>query len=229
MPKQKTPQRVWETFQAKVIACKRCPRLVVFREHVPPKPQFAHQTYWRKPLPGFGDYLAWLLITGLAPAGDGGNRTGRIFTGDGTGRFLVKALFAEGFANQPVMESVDDGLVLQGCYLTAAVKCYPPEHKPNRQECLNCNPYYIQEMEMLTNLSSILLLGKFAFDAFLLTMKKKGMTTHGLKFKHGACYNLEDGKKIYCSYHPSPRNVNTGTLTEKMFRDLLKLIRIQNG
>lgn len=215
----------WEAFKKTVINCKKCPRLVAYRENVPPKPAFKGQKYWRKPLPGFGDHQAWLLITGLAPAGDGGNRTGRIFTGDPTGRFLVKALYSMGFANQPLSETIDDGLVLHGCYLTAAVKCLPPLHKPTRQECLNCLPYYIEEIKMLTKLKAVLALGKFAFDAFLLTLKKDGISTKDLAFKHGASYKLENGLKLYCSYHPTPRNVNTGTLTEKMFLDLLKVIK----
>lgn len=161
----------------------------------------------------------------LAPAADGGNRTGRIFTGDPTGRFLFKALFSMGFANQPFSESIDDGLFLKGCYLTAAVKCLPPWHKPTRQECLNCLPYYVQEINMLTNLKAVLVLGHLAFNSFLLSLKKSGMDTKGLSFKHGASYQLNNGLTLYCSYHPSPRNVNTGTLTEKMFFDLLNLIK----
>lgn len=218
----------WEAFRKTVIHCKKCPRLVDYRENVLPKPAFKGQKYWRKPLPGFGDQRAWLLITGLAPAADGGNRTGRVFTGDGSGRFLVKALYSLGFANQPLSESVDDGLILHGCYLTAAVKCVPPQNKPTRQECRNCNPYYEQEMELLTELKTILVLGRFAFDAFLMILKKDGISTKGVTFKHGASYQLENGLKLYCSYHPTPRNVNTGTLTEKMFIDLLKAIKLES-
>jgi uracil-DNA glycosylase family 4 len=216
---------MWKNFQATVINCRKCPRLVVHRETVPARPLYQHQKYWRRPLPGFGDQQAWLLITGLAPAGDGGNRTGRVFTGDATARFLVKALYAQGWANQPISESLDDGLILKDCYLTAAVKCFPPKHKPTRQECVNCHPYYMQEIEMLFKLRVILVLGKLAFDAFLLALKKKGLSTKGIKFKHGAFYSLENGLKLYCSYHPTPRNVNTGTLTEKMFYDLLEEIK----
>lgn len=214
----------WNVLRETVIHCKKCPRLVDFREHVPAKPAFKQEKYWRKPVPGFGDPQAWLLILGLAPAADGGNRTGRVFTGDGTGRFLMKALYSLGLANQQYSESSDDGLLLHGCYLTAAVKCVPPQNRPTRQECLNCNPYLIQEMTLLTKLRVILALGKFAFDAVLLTQKQKGLSTKGLTFRHGAFYQLEDGFELYCSYHPTPRNVNTGTLTEKMFIDLLKTI-----
>lgn len=220
-----TTDETWETFRKTVIRCRKCPRLVNYRETAPPKPAFRDQKFWRKPLPGFGDHRAWLLITGLAPAGDGGNRTGRVFTGDGTGRFLIKALYEMGFANQPISEFVDDGLHLQECYLTAAVKCLPPKHKPKRQECLNCNSYFIQEIEMLTQLETILVLGRFAFDACLIALKAKGMITKGLSFKHGVSYKLENGFKLYCSYHPTPRNVNTGTLTENMFLDLLNEIK----
>lgn len=228
MVKKITQKGEWEIFRKTVIKCRRCPRLVEFRENIPAKPAFQGQKFWRKPVPGFGDHNAWLLITGLAPAGDGGNRTGRIFTGDGTGRFLVKALYKVGLANQPISESVDDGLLLQGCYWTAAVKCVPPQHKPTRQECLNCLPYYIQEIQMLTQLKSVLALGKFAFDAFLLHLKKEGIATKGLIFKHGAYYKIENGLKLFCSYHPTPRNVNTGTLTEKMFLNLLEFIKSES-
>lgn len=215
----------WDTFRRVVIRCRKCPRLVDYRENVPPKPAFQGQKFWRKPLPGFGDPNAWLLFTGLAPAGDGGNRTGRIFTGDGTARFLIKALYREGLANQPTSESMDDGLILHGCYMTAAVKCLPPEHKPTRQECLNCNPYYVQEIEMLSHLKAVLLMGHLAFNAFLLTLKKQKISNQHLVFKHGASYTLDNGLRVYCSYHPTPRNVNTGLLTEKMFLNLLKRIK----
>lgn len=221
-----TGKQQWDIFCKTVIHCRKCPRLVEFRENVPPKPAFVNQKFWRKPLPGFGDHRAGLIVVGLAPAGDGGNRTGRIFTGDGTGRFLIKCLYKIGFANQPISEFLNDGLILKDCYLTAAVKCVPPQHKPTRQECLNCNPYFVQELEMLTELKAVLVLGRFAFDAFLLTLKKKEIPTKGLVFKHGTSYVLSNGLKLYCSYHPSPRNVNTGTLTEKMFLNVLKKIKI---
>lgn len=229
MSKTITSEAHWKKLRETVIHCTRCPRLVEYRENVPPKPAFKDQRYWRKPVPGFGDPKAWLLITGLAPAGDGGNRTGRIFTGDGTGRFLFKALFSTGFANQPTSESRDDGLIVKGCYLTAAVKCVPPMHRPTPQECLNCHSYYMQEIELLSpSLKAILALGHLAFKAILLALRKRGIPTKGLVFKHGASYKIEN-VRLYCSYHPTPRNVNTGTLTEKMFLDLLKTIKKQVG
>jgi uracil-DNA glycosylase len=224
MPNESSTENSWKKLRETIIRCRKCPRLVDYRETVPAKTAFADQKYWRKPVPGFGDHQAWLLILGLAPAADGGNRTGRIFTGDGTGRFLFKSLYEMGFANQLTSESIDDGLVLQGCYLTAAVKCLPPKHKPTRQECINCHSYLTQEVRMLKQLKAVLALGHFAFEAYLLTLKEEGISTKGLTFKHGASYKLDNGLKLYCSYHPTPRNVNTGTLTEKMFLDLLQKI-----
>lgn len=208
-----------------IIACRRCPRLVQFRENVPPIPKYKDQKYWRKPVPGFGDPHAWLLITGLAPAANGGNRTGRLFTGDGTGKFLMKALFEAGFANQPFSESSNDGLSLHGCYLTAAVKCVPPGNKPLQQEVLNCHSYYKNELALLKKLTAVLVLGKLAFDAYLLFAKNLGHSVKNFRFSHGSQYVIDGLPTLYASYHPTPRNVNTGTLTEDMFCQLLNKIK----
>lgn len=161
-----------------MIRCRKCPRLVDYRENVPPKPAFQGQKFWRKPLPGFGDPNAWLFIHWLSTSRGRWQSNRSYFTGDGTARFLIKALYREGLANQPTSESMDDGLILHGCYMTAAVKCLPPEHKPTRQECLNCNPYYVQEIEMLSHLKAVLLMGHLAFNAFLLTLKNKRFQTN---------------------------------------------------
>jgi uracil-DNA glycosylase family 4 len=150
-----------------VITCRECTRLVRYREGVPPKPRYRNSTYWRKPVPGFGDSKASLVIIGLAPAAHGGNRTGRVFSGDESGRFLVRALHKAGFANQPYSESRGDGLRYQGCYLTAAVKCSPPQDRPSKEEFANCSRYLRGELHLLSGASGVLVLGQLAFRAFL--------------------------------------------------------------
>ncbi len=205
--------------------CRKCKRLVHYREHVPAKKIHEHETYWRRPVPGFGDEKGWLLIAGLAPAPHGGNRTGRVFTGDDSGRFLFKMLHKEGFANQALSEAQGDGLKLHGCYVTAAVKCTPPHHKPSPQELSNCNGYFINEMHLLKNLKAVLALGKFAFDAFLFSARQLGHSTKGIRFHYGTKVEIDGLPVLYACYHPSPRNTNTGTLTEAMFCKLLRQIR----
>lgn len=218
----KTPKPKLQLLHDEIVTCRRCPRLVEYRENVPPKPAFSDQSYWRRPLPGFGDPKAWLLIVGLAPAAHGGNRTGRIFTGDGTSQFLVRALHQAGFANQPFSTALNDGLKYHGCYLTAAVKCAPPGDKPTREECLTCNDYFQTELSLLKHLTHVLVLGKFAFDGFLLAMKAQGHHVKGLKFSHGASYQLDGSPLLlYASYHPSPQNTNTGKLKEQEFLEIL--------
>jgi uracil-DNA glycosylase family 4 len=209
---------------AAVIQCKRCPRLVAYRETLPPKPIFQNEPYWRKPLPGFGDPNAWLLITGLAPAAHGGNRTGRILTGDKTSQFLFKCLYQTGFSNQPTSEHIHDGLKLNGCYLTAAVKCVPPKDKPTRQECINCNDYYKNELELLPRVTHVLALGRVAFECVLMTYKANGENVRGLTFQHGQRYTFQKMPTLITTYHPSPQNTNTGKLTEEMLINVLNNI-----
>ena len=212
-----------------VVACRRCPRLVEYREEVSrnKKREFADWDYWGKPVPGFGDPDASLLIVGLAPAAHGGNRTGRVFTGDRSGDFLVKMLYKAGFANQPLSERMDDGLKLYGVYITAAVKCAPPDNKPTGGETSNCAEYLAREIGSTPNLKAVLCLGQFAFNAVMRTLR----ATHDLRsshprFGHGRRWNLaETGLSIFCSYHPSPRNTQTGKLTERMFLTLLRAVR----
>jgi uracil-DNA glycosylase family 4 len=208
-----------------VVKCRLCPRLVKYREEAPAKKSLQNEKHWRKPVPGFGDHEAWLLILGLAPSLIGGNRTGRIFTGDESARFLFNALYKEGFANQSTSESRDDGLKLKGCYITASVKCVPPQHKPMKQEFINCSRYYLNEIALLKNLKCVLALGKLAFDAYLGFMKEQGLSIHGIKFRHGIKVEFEGFPTLYASYHPSPQNTNTGIMTEAMFRQLLKKTR----
>ena len=141
----------------------------------------------------------------------------------------MQSLYTTGFANQPISERVDDGLVLKGCYMTAAVKCVPPKHMPTRQETLNCLLYFQREMSFLKNLKATLALGKFAFEASLLNLKSQGIDTQGMRFMHGAQYPVNGFPTIYCSYHPSPQNTNTGKLTREMFESLLQEIRVANN
>ncbi len=198
---------------------------MVFREGVKPRASFAHEVYWRKPVPGFGDIDGRLLVLGIAPALHGGNRTGRPFTGDNSGRFLVRALFAAGFANQPVSERRDDGLSYEDCYLTAAVKCVPPNDRPTREEFLNCSEYLDAEISILKNLKAVLVLGALSFSAFLDRLDRNGHSTAGLTFGHGAAYDV-GGLHLYASYHPSPRNTNTGRLTLEMLVKVLRRIKL---
>ncbi len=208
-----------------IVRCRRCPRLVRYRENVPPRKSFASREYWRRPVPGFGDPEAGLVAIGLAPAAHGGNRTGRVFTGDGSGRFLVAALHEAGYANQPVSESRDDGLVCAGCSVTAAVKCAPPHDKPTSEEFENCSSWLESELRLLGHTKAVLALGRAAFEAYLDYAARHGATTNALAFKHGRRYSLAGLPPLYASYHPSPRNTNTGKLTRKMMVALLKRIR----
>lgn len=208
-----------------IIQCKKCPRLVEHRETVPARASYRLQTYWRKPVPGFGDPKAWLFLMGLAPSSQGGNRTGRIFTGDESARFLMNALFHEGFANQPNSEHISDGLQLIDCYMTAAVKCVPPNNLPTVTEIANCNCYFQNELDLLKNVTAFLALGNLAFNVILGHAKRLGHNVKGLNFCHGAKYQLAHFPTIYVSYHPSPQNTNTGKLTQKMFQELLREIK----
>ncbi|MBS0603795.1 MAG: uracil-DNA glycosylase [Verrucomicrobia bacterium] len=208
-----------------VKACTRCPRLVKFRENVPEKKQFADQTYWKKPVPGFGDKDAYLLILGLAPSAQGGNRTGRIFTGDESARFLFKALHKEGFANQPTSEHLHDGLELHDCYLTASVKCVPPDNKPTAAEQKHCFPYLVNEFFLLKKISAVLVLGGFAFEAYLQYVKAHGGPKIPHRFRHGEKHAIQGFPDLYTCYHPSPQNTNTGKLNQHMLCSVLKQIK----
>ena len=209
-----------------VVDCRRCPRLVRYREEVARKKrkEFLGWNYWGKPVPGFGDPNASLLIVGLAPAAHGGNRTGRVFTGDRSGDFLYNALYKTGFANQALSRSIDDGLKLKNVYVTAAVKCAPPENKPTPEETSNCSTYLAAEIDSLKQLDAILCLGQFAFNAVMRTIRKKyNLKPPYARFRHGRVIRLGKGiPLIICSYHPSPRNTQTGKLTENMFLSVLR-------
>jgi uracil-DNA glycosylase family 4 len=203
-----------------LIQCRRCPRLVAWREEVARVKRRAYRDweYWGKPIPGFGDPQARLLIVGLAPAAHGGNRTGRVFTGDSSGDFLFAALYRAGFANQPTSVKVGDGLQLTDLYIAAACRCAPPDNKPTRQEMDNCRPYLFRELELLRNLQGIVALGAIGFETVLTTFRAMGHAIPRLKFGHTAFYPLGESLPwLLASYHPSQQNTQTGRLTPEMF------------
>jgi uracil-DNA glycosylase len=208
----------------KAVRCKLCPRLIAHIrgiERTKPK-RFENQDYWAKPVPTFGDSKAKLLVIGLAPAAHGGNRTGRIFTGDSSGDWLVRALFETGFANKAFSVSRDDGLILKDVYLTAAARCAPPLNKPTRSEISNCSQYLMAEIKILEKTTKVILaLGKVAFDAYCNVCNIKG-----LKFGHNKIYSIDNDKTLITSYHPSRRNTSTRTLTWEMWINVFKTARI---
>ncbi|HWP56865.1 MAG TPA: uracil-DNA glycosylase [Candidatus Acidoferrales bacterium] len=208
-----------------IVRCRKCPRLVCWREAVAKKPplRYRGQKYWAKPLPGFGDAHARLLVVGLAPAAHGGNRTGRIFTGDRSGDWLYRTLYECGFANRPDSVGRDDGLLLGDCYITAAVRCAPPENKPTLAEFDRCRPYLVQELRLLARVQVVVALGKIAFDSFLKAYQESGgaIPKPRPKFSHGSVVRL-DRVTLVGSYHPSQQNTFTGKLTREMFREVFK-------
>jgi len=212
-----------------VVLCRKCPRLVRWRETCAKNPprRYRGSDYWAKPLPGFGDPHARVLIVGLAPAAHGGNRTGRMFTGDRSGDWLYGALHAFGFANQLNSERRGDGLELNDCYITAAVRCAPPGNKPLRAEFERCRPYLVQELKLFKNLRVVVVLGKIAFDSFLAAYRENGgvLPKPRPKFGHAVSVVLPDGLRLICSYHPSQQNTFTGKLTRPMFHRVFEQAR----
>ena len=209
-----------------VVACTRCPRLVEYRERIAREKRRAYRDweYWGKPVPGFGDPYARVLIMGLAPGAHGSNRTGRPFTGDASGNFMYPVLYETGFANQPTATDRNDGLKLTNLYITAAVRCAPPDNKPLPQELAECAHFLDRELEGLKDVRVVVALGKIGFDAYLNCMKRRGLLTSrkAYLFKHGASYHMPDGKVLLASYHPSNQNTQTGKLTRKMFVEIFK-------
>ena len=205
--------------QSRIITCELCPRLVEWRETVAREKvrRFADHEYWGKPVPSIGDPHARLLVLGLAPAAQGGNRTGRIFTGDRSGDWLFRALHKAGFANQPTSVHRNDGLRLKDCYVTAAVRCAPPANKPLPHETANCRPYLLEEIALLRDMRVIIALGRFAFDAAIASIGMPKESKARPKFKHAAEAKLANGVTLIASFHPSQQNTFTGKLTEPMF------------
>jgi uracil-DNA glycosylase family 4 len=206
--------------EKELIQCRCCPRLTAWREEVArvKRRAFLDQDYWGKPVPGFGDPNARLLILGLAPGAHGSNRTGRMFTGDGSGDFLYPALFKAGFASQPEAWSSEDGMKLKDVFITAVCHCVPPGNKPTRKEISNCLPWLVQELGQLRNLQGIILLGKIALDGLLSLPAYSEVAKSKIKFGHEKFYELREGLPwILCSYHPSRQNTQTGRLTTEMF------------
>jgi uracil-DNA glycosylase family 4 len=218
-----------DDFNARMSACERCTRL---REHCTQvasvrRRAYADWEYWGKPVPSFGDPQARVLVLGLAPGAHGSNRTGRPFTGDGSGDFLYPVLHEAGFASQPKATSVKDGMRLADLWICSVVRCAPPGNKPTPEELRNCAPWLDEEMSLLTNLRVVVCLGRIAFEGFLGWAKRTGIVEarHGYEFAHGAEFELPNGLKVIISYHPSLQNTNTGKLTRPMFLSVFKHAR----
>ncbi len=213
----------------RLIACERCPRLRAYCTAIADTKRRAYldHTYWGKPVPSFGDPAARLLILGLAPGAHGSNRTGRPFTGDGSGSFLYPVLYEAGFASQPQAVSADDGLRLHDAWITSVVRCAPPDNKPSIEEQRNCAPWLDEELALLENLQVVLCLGRIAWDGFRahLHRTRPSATRTSYTFSHGAEYRLPDGRTLIGSYHPSLQNTNTGRLTRAMFLGIFQRAR----
>ena len=209
-----------------VVTCAKCPRLVTYREMIAREKRRAYRDceYWGKPVPGFGDPNARVLIMGLAPGAHGSNRTGRPFTGDASGNFMYPVLYETGFANQPTATACGDGLELRDLYITAAARCAPPDNKPLPSELANCAPFLDREIEGLKRLKVVVALGKIGFDAYLNFVRRRGLLQSKAPyvFAHGAKYKLPDGKILLASYHPSNQNTQTGKLTKSMFLNIFR-------
>jgi uracil-DNA glycosylase family 4 len=209
------------TLQQQILRCTHCPRLVEYRARVAreKRRQYREWDYWGKPLPGFGDPQARLLIIGLAPAAHGGNRTGRMFTGDQSGDWVYGTLHRFGFANQSTSQHRDDGLTLHDAYITAAARCVPPDNKPSGAELAACRPYLVRELQLLRRVRIVVPLGKIAFDAYLAARRELDLPLPNQRpqFGHGVSAWLPEGVLLLASYHPSRQNTQTGRLTQAMF------------
>lgn len=209
-----------------IVNCKKCKRLVKFREKIASekRKQYENEVYWGKPITGFGEINAQIIIVGLAPAAHGGNRTGRVFTGDKSATFLYRCLNKVGISNLNDSTKIDDGLKLKKTYITTALKCVPPQDKPTANELIECFNFFKQEIDELKKSKKIIALGKIAFDACIKYYKKFYNFSDKVKFIHSEKYLMPDNKELYCCYHPSPRNVNTGRINEKMMISFLKKV-----
>ena len=213
-----------------VIECRRCPRLVEYRERIGREKRRAYLDceYWARPVPGFGDPRARVLVLGLAPGAHGSNRTGRPFTGDASGNFMYPVLHQQGFASQPNASGRDDGLLLHDLWITAAVRCAPPDNKPSPAELTNCAAFTDRELEALTNVKVVVALGKIGFDAYLNALCRTGVIARksAYRFAHGAEYLLPNGITLLASYHPSNQNTATGKLTSAMFEAIFRRAKV---
>jgi uracil-DNA glycosylase family 4 len=213
-----------------IVECRLCPRLAAYREEVGRirRRAYRDQTYWSRPVPGFGDPAARLLIIGLAPAAHGGNRTGRMFTGDRSGDYLYRALWEAGFANQPTSVDRNDSLRLQDAYITAPVRCAPPDNKPTLQEIQTCRPYLVRELALLPNVKLVVVLGGIALNAYLSILQDGGYIAARapFRFAHGAAYTTHPGSPlVLASYHPSQQNTSTKRLTAEMLAEIFHRAR----
>ena len=227
---QSNAVRQLKVLESKVVTCVRCPRLVAHREAVAEKKRRAYLDweYWGRPVPSFGDPSARVLVIGLAPGAHGSNRTGRMFTGDGSGNFLYWVLYQTGFASQATAVSRDDGLELHSLYITAAVRCCPPDNKPLPEEFSLCRPYLEKTLKLLPHIRVVVTLGKLAHDEYLGILRSQGAIARrsAYPFGHGAAYELGDGLPLLiASYHPSQQNTQTGKLTEAMLRKIFEKAR----
>ena len=206
----------------RIVGCRLCPRLVRHREASAANPprRYRGQPYWARPLPGFGDPRARVLVVGLAPAAHGGNRTGRMFTGDRSGDWLFRALYDAGFANRPVSSHVGDGLKLRGAYITATLRCAPPGNKPRPSEMARCQPFLLEELRLLRRVRVVVALGKIGWDGYLRARRALGQPVPKPlpRFRHGALARMPDGLLLLASFHPSQQNTFTGKLTRAMLR-----------
>ena len=212
----------------RITTCARCARLRTYCERIARDKKAAHRTdvYWGKPVPGFGDPAARLLVLGLAPAAHGANRTGRVFTGDGSGDFLMRAMHEAGFASIPTSQRADDGLVLTDAYIAAAVRCAPPDNKPSRDEIAACHPHLVAEAAALTRMRAIVALGRIGFDATWRLLAERGVVMRPkASFGHGLVYEPRGGPIVIASYHPSRQNTNTRKLTPEMLASVFAAAR----
>jgi uracil-DNA glycosylase family 4 len=219
-----------DALNARIVDCNLCPRLRAYCAEVARvrRRAYAECAYWGRPVPSFGDPAARVLVLGLAPGAHGSNRSGRMFTGDGSGDFLFPTLHASGFASQPAALDCNDGLQLHDLWISAVVRCAPPANKPSPQERSNCAAWLDAEIALLANLRVVVCLGKIAFDGYLSLLRRQGQisTTAGLTFRHGSEYPLPGGITLLASYHPSLQNTNTGKLTRPMFQQIFNRSQI---
>jgi uracil-DNA glycosylase family 4 len=218
----------WEELNENLVSCCQCPRLVEWREKMAKEKRraFLAQDYWGKPVPGFGDHKARVLVLGLAPGAHGSNRTGRMFTGDASGEFLYAALYRAGFANQPEGSERNDDLKLNDIFITAVCRCAPPDNKPDRVEMDTCRNYWISEMALLPDLQGIVTLGRIAFDEIISVLPILTTQRKDLPFSHGAFYDSGSNSPwLLASYHPSRQNTQTGRLTREMFDAIWEKVR----